>query len=162
MDYNYPATLKASIESGVGKVDWLHTQQFALEREVTKERFQEIYQQSSSCVLLTVKVSYEFMPDFTGISVKGGVNMWPRSDQLRELSGTAKRKDSVSMNNRIYYAALEVKKKLDLDGVKGKAAIDVLAEDNAAGVRKALNEATEELTSLIVEDLNKSAGRRST
>ena len=66
------------------------------------------------------------------------------------------------MNNRIYYAALEVKKKLDLDGVKGKAAIDVLAEDNAAGVRKALNEATEELTSLIVEDLNKSAGRRST
>jgi hypothetical protein len=87
------------------------------------------------------------------------VDMWPRDEELRMLSGAAKREDPVSPNNRIHRGLLEIDKKLDVGKHRGKAAIETLAADNAAKVRNTLDETADEAALLIVKDLNKAVRR---
>jgi hypothetical protein len=159
LDYDYPAVLKEKIDSALKEVDWLHAQQFAAVREAAPEQFRERYEQSNSSVILCITTAYQLTADFTGIHMLCNVDMWPKDEQLREVSGAAERKDPVSPNNRIYRGQVEVTKKLDVGKRKGKAAIETLAADNAAKVRQGLAETADEAAAVMVKDLNKAVGR---
>ncbi len=159
LDYDYPAILTKKIEGTLSQVDWLHTRQFTIKRETTPEQFREYFEQSDSSIILSLTAAYQFTPDFRGIDMICTVDMWPKDEELRVVSGAAKRDDPVSPNNRIHRGLLEIEKKLDVGKLKGKAVIETLAENDAAKVREALDETAEEVSLLIVKDLNKAVRR---
>lgn len=159
LDYDYPAILKEKIESALRQVDWLQARQFTLKREATPEQFREYFEQSDSSVILSVAAVYQFTPNFRAINMICTADMWPKDEELRVVSGAAKRDDPVSPNNRIHRGLLEIEKKLDLGKLKGQAVIETLAENSAARVREALDETAEEVALLIVKDLNKAVQR---
>ena len=159
LDYNCPAMLKEKMENALKEVDWLHARQFAIERKAMPEWLPEHFEQSQSSVILSVTAAYQLTADFTGIHMLCNIDMWPKDEQLREVSGAAERKDPVSLNNRIYRGQVEVMKKLDVGKLKGKAAIETLAADNAAKVRQGLAQTADEAALLIVKDLNKAVRR---
>lgn len=159
LDYDYPRVLEDTFRDKLAEVEWLAVANTALEHEANPEQLLETYSASDASVILRIRIFYEFEHDLSSIYVRCDAGLWPKDEALREVSGAAKRKDPVSLNNRIYrpeaMEGLEACTKLDLGGLKGEAAIETLTENKGEKVRKALEKGAAELAQLLIDDLNK-------